>query len=193
ADAVAVDAPTNHVFVANGDGASVSILDAGSGRVLHTVTVGLAPGAVAVDTATRRVFVASRGGITVSMLDAVSGRVLRTVPLGTPSQSPVALAVDPTAGCVVVGTGGENGAGPLSVLDARTGAVLAAARGTAEILLAVNPRSGRVFSLNVRTNALTVRATRTGAAMRTIPWMGSAPALDWLHSADIDAQTGHVF
>jgi len=50
--------------------ACVSVLDARSGRILRTVTVGLGPYAVAVDERTSRVFVANYDGNTVSVLDA---------------------------------------------------------------------------------------------------------------------------
>lgn len=64
---VAVDERAGRVFVLNGSGSdrngnptngSVSVLDAGSGRVLHRIVVGPSPLAVAVDQTTAHLFVA---------------------------------------------------------------------------------------------------------------------------------------
>ena len=48
----------------------MNVLDAHSGRIVRTVTVGRGPYAVAVDERTNRVFVANYDGNTVSVLDA---------------------------------------------------------------------------------------------------------------------------
>jgi YVTN family beta-propeller protein len=69
----------------------VSVLDAGTGRVLRTVRVGRHPWALAVASVHGRVCVANAEDGTVSILDACSGRVLRTVPIGF---SPTTMAVD---------------------------------------------------------------------------------------------------
>jgi YVTN family beta-propeller protein len=107
--ALAVDEQTGRVFVANGNVSALdgglSILDAASGRLLRSVTVGMLPTAVAVDERSGRVFVANKGPVdsnlvplgngTVTVLDARSGAVLRTVPVGT---YPTAITVDERAG-----------------------------------------------------------------------------------------------
>ena len=191
--AVAIDPQTDRVFVANWDSMSVSVLEAQSGRVLQIVAVGLGPTAIAVDTVRRHVFVANRGCNTMSMLDSVSGRVLRTVPVGTPTEYPVGLAVDPVAGRVVVRTDGENGAGPLTIVDELTGAVRSFQGTAGGLLLAENPRSGLVFTRDTGSNMITLRAIRTGATVNSAPWPGGGLALDWLHSASIDAHTGRVY
>lgn len=89
--ALAVDARTNRVFVANMLEGTVSVLDARSGAMLHTVRVGHRPWALAVAVNTGRVCVANVDDDTVSVLDARNGRVLRTMPTGV---GPTAMAAD---------------------------------------------------------------------------------------------------
>jgi len=55
--ALAIDERAGRVFVANGDGDSVSELDAASGRLIRTVAAGNTPLDVAVDQRTGRVLV----------------------------------------------------------------------------------------------------------------------------------------
>ena len=132
--AVAVDQATGHVFISaigpaapinilpgyrpwyrhlvvplsTGNG-SVLMLDARSGTIVHTASVGVAPGAVAVDAAHHHVLVATvgamdgtgapRGPGSVAVLDARSGVVLRTIPVGV---APGAIAVDARAARAIV-------------------------------------------------------------------------------------------
>ncbi len=119
-DALAVDARTNRVFVVSYDevGASrghVSIIDARSGALLKTVTVGDIATAIAVSERTGRVFVVAENGVTV--LDAASGTVLRTIAM---SPAPSSMTIDETSARVYV----SNGNGWLAILDAHGGTPL---------------------------------------------------------------------
>lgn len=190
---LAIDERANRVFVVNGDSDSVNVLDARTGQALHTIPVGLGPRSIAADAGAGRIFVANYGSSTVSMLDAASGQVIRTVPVGTPNQSPNSLLVDAHSNRVFVGTGGDSGAGPVIVVDARTGTVRAAAQGTAEIPLVVDTRDSTVFTFNPRTPTIIMRDARTGAALRVINGSVAAPTVDVRHSAAIDERTGHIF
>jgi len=109
----------------------VSMLDARSGAVLHSATVGLGPQAGVVDEQLGRVFVISTGPISpsgyyqgpgsISTLDAASGAVLRTVPLPC---APTAIVLAQRAGRLFVSCQvNPVGEGPLIVLDATTGAL----------------------------------------------------------------------
>src|SRR5438045_6310946 len=77
------------------------MLDAGSGRLMRTIALGVFLTAVAVDTQRGHVFATGYSGTsgvgTVSMLDATSGAVLRTVTLDQ-SPSPGPVAVDERSG-----------------------------------------------------------------------------------------------
>ena len=163
--AVAIDATTRRIFVANvgaynysstpvGHG-TVSMLDARSGVVLHTATVGTDPGAIAIDTATGRVFVVNALSDSVSVLDAQSGMILNTIPVGV---LPVAIAADERTRRVFVVNRTDNS---VSVLDARSGTILRVVRvGTslaaAPSAVAVDPRRGRAFIVNTNDNSVSV-------------------------------------
>jgi len=153
---------------------AVTTLDAGTGAVLRTVAVGLAPASVTVDAGTGRVFAVARGAGysarpvpegravatdkgAVTTLDAATGAALRRVTVGS---TPGPLAVDARAGRVfVVNEGPRYGPGALgpfdpssvSVLDARTRATLRtttlpdADRAGGDGDVAVAEGTGRVF------------------------------------------------
>lgn len=157
AAALAVDAPTARVFVANSAADTVSVLDARLGVVLRTVRVGGAPAALAVDARDGRVFVANEEG-TLSVLDAHSGALRRTVavfPAPTISATtwPDALAVDAERARVYVTAWGglersglPTESGQLAVLDARDGVLLRTLPlGVAPRAVAVQEDSGRLI------------------------------------------------
>jgi YVTN family beta-propeller protein len=167
---LAVDERTDRVFVANAEEDTVSVLDAARGRVVRTVTAGLGPSVIGVDMTWGRVFVGNAGSGTVQALDAASGRVLRVVTVGSSGQGPVSGLVDAADGRVFVTAGGYS-AGPLSILDAHTGSALRSAPSATDILLAVDARRGRLFTLDGATGGvLTVRDARTGVPLQTSPW-----------------------
>jgi DNA-binding beta-propeller fold protein YncE len=116
-----VDAHAGHVFVTmtrvdrKGAGIApgqVAMLDARSGRILHTATVGANPTAMALDARHGRLIVATtgereeslpnwppRGEGHVSVIDTASGRILREVSVG---MDPFAVAVDGRTGRAMV-------------------------------------------------------------------------------------------
>jgi DNA-binding beta-propeller fold protein YncE len=178
--AVAVDARAGHAFVISasmdnrnggltGPG-RVSVLDARTGTLLRTVTVGLGSGALAVDERTGHAFVANQGRMqwyknadgtnsyrainpSVSLLDTRTGHLLRTLTLG--GQVPYALAADARTSRVFVATGPmppnmPGASGAVRVLDARTGALLRtvalhAIPPLASSQMAVDETTGHVF------------------------------------------------
>ncbi len=175
---VAVDASRSRVFVVNQNGDSVSTLDARTGTVLRTAPVGMLPMALAVDERRGRVFVL--GGGSVSTLDAATGVVVATTPVGG---TPIALAVDTGTGRVfVTGTAAGGGApsrprssfldrlivwvvgvvphqdaGHVSVLDARSGALLyTAAVGQGPSAVAMSERTHQAFIANFNSNSVSV-------------------------------------
>jgi len=145
-----VDEQAGRVFVV--DGAGVSVLDAGSGRLLHRAVVGRnAPGfpplAVIVDARHGRAFVVARKEGTVGLLDSRSGRLLRLVTVGGHLGG---AAVDSGAGRLVVTidgaptqTGTLASPGLVGVLDGRSGAIPRTIRvGIGPRAVAVDERTG---------------------------------------------------
>lgn len=163
--AVAIDDRTARVFVTGnafpiggigGRLGHVDMLDAHTGALLSTVTVGVLPSALAVDAQTGRVFVTNSGSNTVSTLDARSGRVVRTVAVG---RDPVAVAVDIHRRRIFVTSLNSSmplmpeynllGNGSVSVLDARSGAIMHTIPvGVNPTTLQVDERTARAFVVN---------------------------------------------
>lgn len=133
---------------------SMTTLDARTGAVLGTATVGATPHAIAVDGRTHRAFVLNSGPrygynaperagfSSVSVLDARTGAALRTTPLATAASH---LAVAERAGHVVVSASN----GPV-LLDAASGGPLPSTGATTDGgpptdgPLVVDERRGRV-------------------------------------------------
>lgn len=197
----AVDARTDRVFAVDANAYTASMVQASSGRLLRTVTVGSAPVYVAVDTQTGRAFIPNAGANTVSVLDARSGAVLRTVPV---APHPAAAVVDERTarafllhGRVLTQSTTWSGlvppsvlgpqAGPVgvTVLDARTGAVLRTLPVGGDLgngtpfhhvidQLAVDVRRNRVIVINrvgpgsTGDGSVSVLDARTGRVLQTI-------------------------
>jgi len=176
--AVAVDRVTGRAFVVNSSSNTVSVLAASTGRVVRTVAVGKEPVDVATDEVSHRAFVISDVADTVSVLDTRTGAVIRSVRVGA---APRDLAVDPGVNRVFVldsGTAAPNATdvprNPVSMLDARTGAVLRTFLvGQIGMVtpggLAVDDRTHHLFVANSDSNNVMMVDTRTGTVLRTLP------------------------
>jgi DNA-binding beta-propeller fold protein YncE len=213
--AVLVDARTQRAFVVNSyiksrRTGTVSVLDARSGTVLRTVAVGQDPSPAAIDESMNRLFVlntAIRGHArgSVNALDARTGAVLRTIAVGL---APSAVAIDAHTGRVFVLNSNVTvthndvrsiGRGTVSVLDARTGAVLRTVIvGSVPSAVTVDAHTGRVFVLNsnvtvthndvrsIGRGTVSVLDARTGMMLRTIA-VGTNPS-----AIVVDEKTGQV-
>ncbi|HKC73736.1 MAG TPA: YncE family protein [Chloroflexota bacterium] len=189
---IAVDQRTGRAFVINQNSDSVSVLDTHSGALVHTTNLGGDLFDLAVDEQTGRVFVANGNNVqvngrpsmldgSVSILDATSGRLVRSVSVG---MLPTAVAVDARSGRVFVANKGPVdgnlvplGNGAVTVLDARSGAVLRTVGvGTYPTAIAVDERAGRAFVVNA--SGTTVR-TSQGWWEPAVQWLQPA-RLPWL-------------
>jgi YVTN family beta-propeller protein len=103
--ALADDASTATVYVANINGRTVSVINAVSGLVTATIPVGAVPDAVAVDDSTNTAYVTNDGDNTMSVINTASDVVTATVSVGA---GPEALAVNPASGAVYVANTGNN-------------------------------------------------------------------------------------
>jgi YVTN family beta-propeller protein len=181
---IAVDAQAGHVLIVNQgtfqpapafyphEHGTVTVLDARSGTVLRTVTVGYGPGALALDARLGRAFVANRYDGTVSVLDVATGAVLRTVPV---APQPVVVAVNARTGRVFIASD-NAGTGLVSMLDAAGKRVLhRVAVGERVVALAVEERHNQVLVVTkpdivppMEPGRLHVLDGRTGQLRRTV-------------------------
>ncbi len=97
--AVAYDAGTDRVFVANNNAHSVSVFNASSRRLVVNVSVGTYPLSLVDLPSAGEVFVANQGSGNVSVINATSASVRATIAVGA---NPSAIAYDSVAGLVVV-------------------------------------------------------------------------------------------
>ena len=86
--AIAVNATTNRVYVANESSNDVTVIDGVSNTVVATVKVGLRPQYIAVSAATNRVFVSNGGDATLSVIDGATLAV-KTLDIG--GTGPIAI------------------------------------------------------------------------------------------------------
>jgi len=202
--AIAVAAQADRVFVVDGNNGTVLMLDAGSGRVLHTETVTAAPSTIVVDERVGRVYVVDDRSPEVSVLDARSDRLLNTVTLSDPvlaHQNLGAPVVDARTDRVFIARyGGSDGKGYVDVLDARMGNLLRAVSvGKYTEAAALDERTGRLFVLNqehrdrrcqclpLGRGSVSVLDARDGRVLRTIA-VGTGPT-----TVAVDAATNRVF
>jgi YVTN family beta-propeller protein len=151
--ALAVDPRSSHVFVANSNDDTVTMLDARTGRVLQTTAVGGDPDQLQINPRTERVFVLNQIDGSVSVLDALTGALRRTLTLGVgpgravDHQTPDVFVFGSVSG--VGGTSpiaGLDGTDLVAVLDAPSGSRLQSIASSLPALgLAVDGLTERLF------------------------------------------------
>ncbi len=128
ADAAALDAADNHLFVTDRVKDRVGMIDTRSMALLKTTPVGHDPAVVALDETTHRVFVFNALDATISVLDARDGRVLHTTDISAGGSAPVVingLTVDEATARVFIV---DSDSGVMTTLDATSGAGRSSAR-----------------------------------------------------------------
>jgi len=110
---IALDERAGHALALTDD-ESLSVLNARSGRTLHSVLLGGSPSAIVVDEGRARAFVAEADAGAVAIVDTRTGALLGAVPVGS---YPEEMVFDRRMGLVFVANQGDT---TVSVLDART-------------------------------------------------------------------------
>jgi YVTN family beta-propeller protein len=158
--AIAVNAVTSIVYVANQGSNTVSVLN---GSNVLTVPVGSQPSAIAVNPLTNKVYVANRGSGSVTVIDGVNPYNTMSVPVGA---LPNAISVDPTVNQIYV----ANGDGSVSILNGVNGTVLVTlTTGTLPDAVTVNATTGKVYVANGGDNTVTVIRGNTNSVTATLP------------------------
>ncbi|OFW05420.1 MAG: hypothetical protein A3I61_14465 [Acidobacteria bacterium RIFCSPLOWO2_02_FULL_68_18] len=135
---VAVNPAGTKVYAGNLDDNTVSEIDTASNTVIATIPVGIGPSAVAVNRDGTQLYVTNTYANTVSVVDTALRTVIATVAVGV---GPVGVAFNPLGTRAYVVNSGSDDAwtgrrdpqliGPtsISVIDTRTGAVVASVAG----------------------------------------------------------------
>jgi DNA-binding beta-propeller fold protein YncE len=153
----------------------VTLLDARTGALVRTLTLGPDPAdlatAVAVDARSGHAFVTTLSGVT--MLDARRGTILRRIPVG--GRGPADIAVDERRGraFLAVERGGwpRTIPGAVRILDTRTGATLRAIPVPDPMEIALDRQVGHlvIFDISGSTNHVLLLDARTGALKARFP------------------------
>ena len=148
--AFAVNPATNKLYVANGNGPTVSVISGLTDTISATVTVGTTPTAIAINPITNTIYVANSGSGNVTVINGATDTVITTVGVGT---TPSALAVDPVTNMVYIANSGSNN---VSVINNSNAVVANPTVGTNPVALAVNPATNAIYVANKGSANVTV-------------------------------------
>ncbi len=186
---LAVDTPDARVVAGHLGRPAVSIFDAVSGRIVATAPldpsspagVSNAAPSIAVDARFHRAYASLSDTGTVTTIDVSRDRALRTVQVGAAPTTPL---VDERTGRVIVAS-----LGAVSVLDARSGALVRTTSSTQTINhypVAIDERSGAVYVAGFNGHTVDVFDGVSGRLRRSAPVPGAPEAIA------VDDATGRV-
>ncbi|HVS45755.1 MAG TPA: hypothetical protein VMS32_03740 [Verrucomicrobiae bacterium] len=163
-DYVTVDAANQRVYAAHGGASSLLIVNAQTGAIVGTVTIGPVAGS-APDSATGRVYTGDGDGKALSEVDPVTLRELRRVAVDGPVD---AIAYDPGNGRIY---GDEDDGTRIFVIDSKTfkqiGTV--ALPGHKPEYIQINPQTHEIYQNIDTLSEIAVIDPTTLAVTRTIP------------------------
>jgi YVTN family beta-propeller protein len=129
--AVAVNPVTNKVYVANGGGVNVTVID-GATNTTTPVSTGGFPVAVAVNSATNKIYVANSASANATVIDGATNTSVNVSTGATPN----AVAVNSVTNKIYVA---NSGAATVTVIDGATNATTPVVAGSKPFSIAVNP------------------------------------------------------
>jgi len=151
ADAVTFDPVSNHVFVINGDGGTITVIDPKTDAAVTTITVGgkLEYG---VPGENGKLFVNGAGKKELVSIDTASNRVVSRWPLPE-CESPHGLAIDASSHRLFVSCLNQL----LTVVDSQTGQIIAKVPiGKGSDAVAFDPKRKLIFSSNGKDGNISV-------------------------------------
>src|SRR5438552_3929498 len=165
-----------NVYVANGGGNFVSVVNDLTNSVIATIPVGMYPYGVAYGNG--NVYVANYGDNTVSVISSSTNSVLATVPVG---MSPMGIAY---GNGIVYVANYDNGS--VSVISSSTNSVLAT------VPVGASPYGvafgiGNVYVVNLVSGSVSVISSATNSVVATVP-VGTNPAWD-----AFDPNNGYIY
>ena len=195
--AMAVDAAIARAVVLDSIGGRIHLLDTRDGSTVATITLGqnplsVFPDAVAMDARSGHAYVYTEDG-TLYMLDARNGAVLRSVPVGPvlTSQSAAGLTVDPALERVFAF---NRLAGEVSILDARSGALLRTIQTPFLPVLTIDVKQNQLDIVGARSAAppqvLDARGGRTLQGARGAPCAIITASSRAIPTSGVDPATG---
>jgi len=184
--ALAVNAGTGRIYVANAGSDNVSVIDAGSSAVIATIAVGRAPRGVAVDPRVNRVYVANSGSNEVTVIDGESNKAVATLLV---DEEPWDLAADPNTGRVFVS---NRSSGTVSVIDGRLNLRIGTVSvGHLPTGVAVNPDTGLVYVASGGSGHVGVIDGASNLLIATVPLAGGSSVKAW--DVAVDSGSNRVY
>jgi len=123
-ESVAINENTNLIYVTNGDdgdGRSLTIIDATTNQITDVITVGLGPGPLAVNQDTNRIFVGNTIDDSISVIDGFTNTIIATISV---LEDPGPLEINQTTNRIYVGYGEDNPANNvITVINGNTNSV----------------------------------------------------------------------
>ncbi len=166
-DAIAFEPTTGQIFAMNGDGNSVSVIDAASRKVIKTIALGSNPESAVAD-GQGNVFVNIEGNSKLAKINAKTLKLVHVWPL-SPGEGPTGLAYSPQTARLFAGCANQT----LIVLDAKTGAIQAKLPIGKGVDAAVfDAKLGLAFTSNGRSGTISIVGQNAGgkpALLATLP------------------------
>jgi serine/threonine-protein kinase len=150
-DGIAVSPDGQHVYTANGDANSVSVIDAAGNTVTATIPVGTTPAGVAVSPDGRHLYTTNLGSNSVWVIDMASNTATTTIPVGA---GPVGVAMSPDGRRIYTANSGSDS---VSVIDTGSNSVAATIPvGGFPTGVAVSPDGRHVYIANQGSDSVSV-------------------------------------
>jgi YVTN family beta-propeller protein len=187
-DALAVDTLNHDVFVADAGNGNVSVLSAVTNTVVHTLTVGTAPGAygsMLFDPANGNVYVANVGSGNVSVVGGSNFTDFASIPVGN---GPSGIVLDPATKELYVANRFSDNVSILSAAKNLPNAtVTVGSQPSTDGAIAFNPTLGDVYVPNGGSNSVSILSGASKSLVTTVP-VGDVP-----DAVGADALTGSVY
>lgn len=169
-DSIVYDAKTARVFVANRKDKSLSVIDADSDKLIHTIALPGGPETAVVD-GKGRLYIALEDKNAIAVVDTEAMKVLHQYDVSAVCDEPAGLAIDPASARLFAGC--HNG--KMAIVDGLTGKVLAApAIGQGNDATAFDPVRKLAFASNGDGTLTVIDGTAPHHVLQTLSTMPRA-------------------
>jgi len=156
---------TQHAYITNFGGTTVSVIDLTTNTVSNTIMVGLHPYGVSVTPDGSKAYIANYGENTVSVINTTIDTVIATIAVGS---GPTGVCVSPDGSKVYV-TNGTNSANSISVINTTTNTVSTTINvGNSVYGVVLSPDGSKLYVTSGYGNTVSVINTQTNTVIATV-------------------------
>lgn len=179
---IAVNPLTHKIYVANEYSNTVSVFDARTDKIEHTIKTGVFPYSIDINIFNNRVYVTNRGSNDISVIDGSTNLILDNINIGL---SPVGIAIDPSSNYIYVTNIDSNS---ISIIDGISNKVINTINNiTVPYGINVNPISKKIYITNIANSTITVIDSQKYTIIKDIQ-VEKAPV-----GIDIDIEKNLIF